>query len=47
MEITESLSRVIAVTVSSDTTPLRHNSVVYESDDDYLARAVPFLRRLR
>src|SRR6476620_1576241 len=28
----------------SDTTALRHNALVYQSTDEYLARAVPFLR---
>jgi anti-sigma regulatory factor (Ser/Thr protein kinase) len=30
--------------MSSDGTALRHNALVYESQDEYLARAVPFLR---
>jgi anti-sigma regulatory factor (Ser/Thr protein kinase) len=30
--------------MSSHATALRHNALVYESDDEYLARAVPFLR---
>src|SRR6185369_10571297 len=30
--------------MSSDGTALRHNALVYESKDKYLARAVPFLR---
>ena len=30
--------------MSSDCTPLRHNALVYESTDEYLARAVPFLK---
>src|SRR6185437_963985 len=30
--------------MSSDATALRHNALVYESADDYLARAVPFLK---
>src|SRR5438309_368757 len=30
--------------MSSDGTALRHNALVYESKDEYLARAVPFLK---
>src|SRR6187200_1169781 len=30
--------------MSSDGTGLRHNALVYESKDEYLARAVPFLK---
>jgi anti-sigma regulatory factor (Ser/Thr protein kinase) len=30
--------------MSSDGTTLRHNALVYESTDEYLARAVPFLK---
>jgi anti-sigma regulatory factor (Ser/Thr protein kinase) len=30
--------------MSSDGTTLRHNALVYESKDEYLARAVPFLK---
>jgi anti-sigma regulatory factor (Ser/Thr protein kinase) len=30
--------------MSSDGTALRHNALVYESQDEYLARAVPFLK---
>ncbi len=30
--------------MSSDNTALRHNALVYESKDEYLAHAVPFLR---
>src|SRR3954463_3338425 len=30
--------------MSSDRTALRHNALVYESTDEYLARAVPFLK---
>jgi len=30
--------------MSSDATALRHNALVYESTDEYLARAVPFLK---
>src|SRR6478672_161165 len=30
--------------MSSDATTLRHNALVYESTDEYLARAVPFLK---
>src|SRR3954463_13370225 len=30
--------------MSSDRTALRHNALVYESKDEYLARAVPFLK---
>ena len=30
--------------MSSDHTPLRHNALVYESTDEYLRRAVPFLK---
>jgi anti-sigma regulatory factor (Ser/Thr protein kinase) len=30
--------------MSSDGIPLRHNALVYESKDEYLARAVPFLK---
>src|SRR3954470_18686727 len=30
--------------MSSDHTTLRHNALVYESTDEYLARAVPFLK---
>jgi anti-sigma regulatory factor (Ser/Thr protein kinase) len=30
--------------LSSDGTALRHNALVYESKDEYLARAVPFLK---
>jgi anti-sigma regulatory factor (Ser/Thr protein kinase) len=30
--------------MSSDVTALRHNALVYESKDEYLARAVPFLK---
>ena len=30
--------------MSSDCTTLRHNALVYESTDEYLARAVPFLK---
>src|SRR6478752_2007435 len=30
--------------MTSDHTPLRHNALVYESTDEYLARAVPFLK---
>jgi anti-sigma regulatory factor (Ser/Thr protein kinase) len=30
--------------MSSDDTALRHNALVYESEDEYLARAVPFLK---
>src|SRR3954449_7505956 len=30
--------------MSSDVTALRHNALVYDSTDEYLARAVPFLR---
>src|SRR6266568_4257235 len=30
--------------MSSDSTALRHNALVYESKDEYLARAVPFLK---
>ena len=30
--------------MSSDPTALRHNALVYESTDEYLARAVPFLK---
>src|SRR3954468_14306665 len=30
--------------MSSDTTELRHNALVYESQDDYVARSVAFLR---
>src|ERR1700761_1520779 len=30
--------------MTSDGTALRHNAFVYESDDEYVARAVPFLR---
>src|SRR2546429_281061 len=30
--------------MSSDGTALRHNALVYESNDEYLARAVPFLK---
>ena len=30
--------------MSSDGTALRHNALVYESTDEYLARAVPFLK---
>src|SRR4051794_7623126 len=30
--------------MSSDHTTLRHNALVYESTDEYLARAVPFLQ---
>ena len=30
--------------MSSDDTALRHNALVYESTDEYLARAVPFLK---
>src|SRR6476619_5198611 len=29
--------------MSSDDTALRHNALVYESNDEYLAHAVPFL----
>jgi MEDS: MEthanogen/methylotroph, DcmR Sensory domain/Histidine kinase-like ATPase domain len=31
-------------TVTHHRTALRHNALVYESDDEYLARAVPFLK---
>jgi anti-sigma regulatory factor (Ser/Thr protein kinase) len=30
--------------MSSDATALRHNALVYESQDEYLSRAVPFLK---
>jgi DcmR-like sensory protein len=30
--------------MSSDATALRHNALVYETNDDYLAHAVPFLK---
>jgi len=30
--------------MSSDATALRHNALLYESEDEYLARAVPFLK---
>src|SRR5205809_6584763 len=30
--------------MNSDDTALRHNALVYESTDEYLARAVPFLK---
>ena len=30
--------------MSSDGTALRHNALVYESKDEYLARVVPFLK---
>jgi anti-sigma regulatory factor (Ser/Thr protein kinase) len=30
--------------MSSDNTALRHNALVYESQDEYLARAVPFIK---
>ncbi len=30
--------------MSSDVTALRHNALVYESNDEYLARVVPFLK---
>src|SRR6478609_322021 len=30
--------------MSADGTALRHNALVYESNDEYLARAVPFLK---
>jgi hypothetical protein len=30
--------------MSSDGTTFRHNALVYESTDEYLARAVPFLK---
>src|SRR2546423_11595440 len=33
-----------SMTMSSDVTTLRHNALVYESTDEYLARAVPFLK---
>ena len=30
--------------MSSDRTALRHNAFVYDSDDEYVSRAVRFLR---
>jgi len=30
--------------MTSDVTTFRHNALVYESTDEYLARVVPFLK---